>query len=421
MHSQKLPTQKKVIELKDKIISTYIKSGSKKEINLSAHVRKTVLQNEKEAKTIKDIEKLFKAAKQAIYKETKSDNFVRFLRTDECLKLIGKYYMYDKDVMVLSDAVSMNFTYDDFRDPFFNSRDIAMSRLLNKDSLEWKLKYTSGKSAKLFVSDRNYYPNVAHLSSFRFVKVETLLPFSFKKAVYNLFPLKLGYFGADPATSNMNTHTYYKQGEIQKTFKRAGSGNEMSCVLFNSLYEVNSTTHMMQVLAAAASWDADNGILTLILKPYHDEKLLGKDFPFDYSKKIEYEFEVPGKVGQKKKYKCFVGAGCAFLSLSPVNENTTSFTSTYVYPLGQMDISKYGKYLVQRAGETAARVMKKTLATKLSDLDEEKDYTVKLLKDIKFEELYEAYKLKQQKDDLGSEYEFNDETSDDTLTEIDDE
>jgi len=408
---------KKANAKKTKIIATFIESDSKQELNLPARIKKKILSSASSTKTTQDVVDIFKKARKSVLKETQNDNFRRFIRTKEFYQICRKKYMFNPKVMTLTVAKNLNFTPSDFINPFFHAKDIALAKFIASDSLEWKLKF-SEKFGKLYTSERNYFPGIDYLKNNKFVKLECLIPYNLKKAVINMFPLVDGYFGNYGGLNNIDTYKYYKKTDVPE--KQGGvSFEKHPVVLYSSYYDYGKAV-AKNLLSATGYFDEKTGIMHSVIKPWHDEKTLGK-YPYDYSKKIPCDYYDPAK-GKIRKIKCNVGTPVTFVSFKEINDDTTLFTSSFVYPVGSLDIAKFGKYLAKTASATAKKILSaKSVKMSVDQLDGEKDLTVQILKEIQFEKQYDAYKLKNQKVVEFDDVQFTDDTSTDMDADVDDE
>ena len=91
------------------------------------------------------------------------DIFPRFIRTNECKKILNKY---PKDNRIWVSKKSTNFPFsnsDFYKKPFISTKDINFLKSLMFDSFDWNLINKTKKNdfeAILYTTDVNYIPNV---------------------------------------------------------------------------------------------------------------------------------------------------------------------------------------------------------------------------------------------------------------------
>jgi hypothetical protein len=130
------------------LCDTFIKVNSLKELNLSAQIRKDVLNFFEENKEIKEenedkkkintIEQLYEKVIFIVKSDFLNDSFPRFIRTKTCFELLYKLQNDDK---VLIDYVQKQFPYseEDFQYYMVTEKDIQFLKYLSNESYDFKL------------------------------------------------------------------------------------------------------------------------------------------------------------------------------------------------------------------------------------------------------------------------------------------
>jgi hypothetical protein len=124
----------------NEVYETYIKVGSKKEINISSENREEfekILKKSMENQR-KDLKVFLKEISNLVKKELECDSFPRFLRTEQCLKLLEKY---QKDEKVCGSMKKKQYPYTekDFKEKFITEKDIHFLNEVKKENYDWEL------------------------------------------------------------------------------------------------------------------------------------------------------------------------------------------------------------------------------------------------------------------------------------------
>ena len=141
---KELKVSKNVVSNTMEIIENHLLETSKYEINISAKVKSTILddfetqKNNVEWKFHLPPNELFSEITKIVKEEMYHDPWKRFIRTKICEKLI---YKYQHDSTVCSPQVTQKFSYTDdyFNHPFVFQQDFNFGQELFKDNFDWEV------------------------------------------------------------------------------------------------------------------------------------------------------------------------------------------------------------------------------------------------------------------------------------------
>jgi hypothetical protein len=138
--------EKQQIEKSKQIFNSYIIINSDKEINISGELRdKTISAFQKQVdstdKWILDQNpfEIFHECFIVVSNILRHDPFKRFIRTDECEKLMK---VYQNDFSVISPFITNKFSFQisDFKHPYIHDKDFDFFKALAEDDYNWKVR-----------------------------------------------------------------------------------------------------------------------------------------------------------------------------------------------------------------------------------------------------------------------------------------
>lgn len=202
LKENKMDNDKEKIKKINTIIETYILNDSKKELNLSNDFKKNFIESYKNQKDIYDkwilvisINNIFNDILDIIKKELLIDKFSRFIRKEECKKLIEKYY---KDDTIIITKRSKDFLYDknDIQTKIITEKDIELLNAISEDSYNWILtkSYNDNygyKSNSYYSSNvKEFLPSLKEFNNSSIMKTEIICPLHFDKVYKLVFDLE---------------------------------------------------------------------------------------------------------------------------------------------------------------------------------------------------------------------------------------
>jgi hypothetical protein len=141
-----LKEDKQQIEKAKLIFSTYININSEKELNISGEIREKTIHSFREQHSNSNKWILEKSPKELFYEcfhiisnVLRHDPFKRFIRTDECEKIMKIYQNHNS---VISPVIAINFMYQmsDFKHPYIEDKDFDFFKALMEDGYNWEVK-----------------------------------------------------------------------------------------------------------------------------------------------------------------------------------------------------------------------------------------------------------------------------------------
>jgi hypothetical protein len=181
-----LKKNQKLIEKSENLYLKYIKEYSSHEINISDEYKKYFKEyfekNEKNENFEKHIEQLVSLMK----KELEYDNFMRFIKSKECEKLI-ELYKTDEKIVFSEKIKKFPFSNLDFNTYFITKKDIEFMDHISKDNFDLKLVYKNEKTrTNAFISTElsDFLPNLSFGERAVMTKYTIIYPFSMAKTFY---------------------------------------------------------------------------------------------------------------------------------------------------------------------------------------------------------------------------------------------
>jgi hypothetical protein len=221
------------IEQAKLIISTYLMKDSKKELNISGELREKTLaayepQSNTTDKWVLEIkpEKLFDECFHVMASVLRHDPFKRFIRTDECEKIMQ---IYQKHNSVITPVITNMFSYQmpDFQNPYIDDKDFDFFKALMEDNYNWKL-YGSKvlEQMNTFITNTKYIDDEKISKTITVAKCETILNCSLDAAL-------LGYFSnemvkKDPNCARFQTMDFIEHEELVKIYKEQKRTDQIS-------------------------------------------------------------------------------------------------------------------------------------------------------------------------------------------------
>eukprot|EP01080_Neovahlkampfia_damariscottae_P000003 gene3-4254_t len=188
----KKKNQKAINKEFDFIVHNFLAPKSPKELEILPEVKTIFLEKIKKLKKDEwNLEEspleLLEPFEKVIMMEYKSDSFKRYIRTEECLKLLEKH-QHNRDVLVPRLTQIFNYKDEDFDKTYFEEKDFQFLSEFQKDHPNWTLiSENKKKDYKVYKSKMNYYPNVTFLSPTTLnVKYEINLNCAFQETVIGI-------------------------------------------------------------------------------------------------------------------------------------------------------------------------------------------------------------------------------------------
>jgi hypothetical protein len=180
-----LKKNNKLIEKSEYIYLKYIKEYSSHEINMSTEYKNYFKDYFEKNTKNGDLEKYFEQLVFILKKELEYDNFMRFIKSKDCEKLIELNKTDDK--IVFSEKIK-KFPYSnlDFHTYFITEKDIEFMDHISKDNFDLKLVYKNEKTrTNAFISTEisDFLPNISFGERAVMSKYTMIYPFSIEKTL----------------------------------------------------------------------------------------------------------------------------------------------------------------------------------------------------------------------------------------------
>eukprot|EP01080_Neovahlkampfia_damariscottae_P011535 gene11535-4788_t len=227
--------EKQIISKASEIIDTFVKVQSQKELNLSGELRDKTLKNYEKQKDVSDRwilditpSKVFFESFQLVAGVLRHDPFKRFVRTDECEKVM---IQYKNDSTVISPALTNIYSYsnDYFTHPHIDDKDFDYFKTLLEDNYNWKLIGSKvEEQVNAFTSETNYLPEVRISNTVvNAVKFETILPCTFDQALLSYFSNEM-LMKSDPNCRRIRNIDYFDYEELKKMYKEQNKEDQIT-------------------------------------------------------------------------------------------------------------------------------------------------------------------------------------------------
>jgi hypothetical protein len=337
-----------------KLISTYLAVDAEKEINISGHLRREILNATKSLKEGEDYnltvpwESLFKPIQSSVYGTLAVDTFPRFVRSHIAQELYSKYL---DETNICIPHIAGQYVFKDVHfhnvelNKHFAEQDILFAQEIVQDSFDWNLVYfeTKRRSKSVmsaFYSNVKYFPKVSFLcgDSTRVAKFDYVLP-------YNLHDLYLQTTRDDQIDKmiHWNTCTAIDSAVIDGQEMKIGSF-EMDCKLPFPL-----TTPRKYLFSSITWYDKKTETLYWMNKP-----ILPKYAEFcGANDKFKFKFHTEKNGTKVKEMKCYLLISWQIFAYKKLSQDRTNLTQVLITNFaGWSNIPiLFEKFLVQRCKE----------------------------------------------------------------------
>jgi hypothetical protein len=327
-NSEEKERMKKIEEINE----TYIKSKSKKEINLSGETKEEFFEwlsnNKDQEKLIEAFDKLVGYIKS----ELEADSFKRFIRTD-----IVKKKLFEKrenpKVMVPRSQTMFNYQALDFQKWFITPKDINfLDYLNNTDSYDWELsksKEKTGGNSFYNLKCKDISPNFPEGKNYGILKIQQIYNYSLEKVANVVFPLENFISGIlfNIKIESLDENETKKRFENLPEILKEGKVDYtifMDTHLFNGVHKSIQSFNMKSVSASTIkimNQGEDVKMLT-----YYSKYVTEKEDDDITQKTKTFKYAEENKKEKKLKYKTPTGFQC--VQLEEVAPNKTMFTLT---------------------------------------------------------------------------------------------
>jgi hypothetical protein len=143
---ESIKDEKQQIEKSKHIFSTFLTTKTPKEINISGELRERTISNFQKQLEAQDKwileqtpSEIFQECFQVMANVLRHDPFKRFIRTDECEKIMK---IYQNNSSVVSPVIANHFCYkiSDFKHPYIDDKDFDFFKALMEDGYNWKVR-----------------------------------------------------------------------------------------------------------------------------------------------------------------------------------------------------------------------------------------------------------------------------------------
>jgi hypothetical protein len=143
---ESIKDEKHQIEMSKKIFSTFLATKAAKEVNISGELRDRTISNFEKQNAVPDKwilkqtpSEIFHECFQVVSNILRHDPFKRFIRTDECEKIMK---IYQNHSSVVSPVIANHFCYkiSDFKHPYIDDKDFDFFKALMEDGYNWKVR-----------------------------------------------------------------------------------------------------------------------------------------------------------------------------------------------------------------------------------------------------------------------------------------
>jgi hypothetical protein len=138
---------KQLIEKTKHIFTSYVLPNSSKEINISGELRSKTISNFEKQTEVSDKwilevkpKELLQECFHVIASVLRHDPFKRFIRTEECEKIMKQF---QNDSSVVTPIIAKNYAYqvNDFKNPYIDDKDFDFFKALMEDGYNWKVRF----------------------------------------------------------------------------------------------------------------------------------------------------------------------------------------------------------------------------------------------------------------------------------------
>jgi len=287
-----LKNAKNPAEEVQKIIKTFIEKNAPKEINLSNQNKTELMEVLKDqlkesffwiAK--KTPEEIFADTIKIIKLELFMDNYPRFIRTKECLKVLQKF-LKDAEVIVFKEAIDFPYSDKSFREHWVSDQDIQFLRLLAKDNFDWELIGSITNNLNTFFSYRNYMPQVSYFKNASIGKFELIMPYSLEKVICAFCPT-YEIQKVDGNVQSIHNHGYISCDDLKKKGYKMNKDRSVSLMGVDLKFPFPLRTYRKLPSVVACDYDPVHQIFNFIHKSSPDFSK-GVDMEtFDWHKKVK--------------------------------------------------------------------------------------------------------------------------------------
>jgi hypothetical protein len=235
--------EKQQIEQSKSILTTYFVPNTKI-INISGELREKTLSKFGKQISISDKwvlekkpEEIFEECFHVIKNILQHDPFKRFIRTEECEKIMK---IYKNHFSVLSPRINKTFVYKmaDFKNPYIDDRDFDFFKALMEDDYNWKvLKYSinrikligskASEQMNAFISNTKYIEDSNISKTITVTKCETILHCTMDQALLSYYSNEM-LMNSEPNCARFRTTNYIEYEDLVNIYKENKKSSQIS-------------------------------------------------------------------------------------------------------------------------------------------------------------------------------------------------
>jgi hypothetical protein len=333
----KLTNKKEILNSVKLIVSDFLESNSKNEVNLSGKLLKDlkgkleIIYKQEEWNGDETPEEIFNPIKKSIYTSMAVDPFPRFIR-EPSVQEIYLNYIGNDDVMIPLLSGQYVLTDKDFYEPIITEKDIQFLKSMVEDSFDWNLissESNKQESMNIYISKVNYLPKSIHFEKNMIMKWDYILPYNFFDLYFQTLRDDIDQHITDSKVldyKNCEEYSKLLQTEVNRTLTKVEASIQLPFPF----------THLRKYFYTATSeYDKENEILYFFQKPYIEEKYRKLNFNKD-------TFPCVGQKSKKKKsqeYQCYMYCSFEIFVFQKISNSKTRYQQIHITVLNEWNLS----------------------------------------------------------------------------------
>jgi len=318
-----LTESESIIKKCKEIVKKYLTIGSDFEVNISQETKDNLMSSlkkqleEKEWILEETAYEIFYPLKRILLLELCADNWPRFVRSKNFIKMIEKYSENTK-VMKVITALKYPFKDEHYEKPFVTTSEMSFLNELLAESFAWEPIYRK-KHFSVYQTQMRFLPESKYFSHAKSLKLHATLPFSFEKVIR--FFLSMDYFKfSDPSVTNIDIRENLKIVDLGKKYPEDSIANQVYSIIGEVCVQPPFPVHTSRksIDCFCISFDNETQTFTFVRRPYLGD-YKGQDI--DWTKKLGFDFIDKSNV--KKNVEGYILAVMNMVKLEIINSEIT--------------------------------------------------------------------------------------------------